>query len=458
MNNIDDNIFLKFIMNQMSHDELINVEENLLKAGEGSAILACTSSIWDTIHDALDIVGDITSKETLKKDRNNVRVDSIEVNKPQKESNMKQLTTKDGYTIKKITEAFNASMNDEVSLEENLMNFYMSQCPGVFPEEAESVITKIKEGVTTFDSALMSMISDNKFHVKDLTEKILEGKTLEEKYNYLINLLIAFQSLQIKNNFSNETFEQIKNCTYKAGIPVTEEIINEVIDQIEVLLDSGSLTLVSAEAINDLIKKAQAGEKDIKAFIADQESLFKQKMILSTAIMIGINNGEIENFVESEVSPQIIGAGVSSGLEQQKLMSELQSGKTSLDVALKILKYIGAAAILCASLYFGIAAIAGISGIFASWATTIIGLSVNSCIATWLVTGILVTLPLSYVYGDFISLTLDKAEDFYEWVINKIRRKSHDEISFIDWIKFKIERGEIIENNIEPEQSQTVLI
>ena len=83
-------------------------------------------------------------------------------------------------------------------------------------------------------------------------------------------------------------------------------------------------------------------------------------------------------------------------------------------------------------------------------------MSTFACIATWLVGLLFVTWPLSKFYNDALSFVLDKAGQFYDWVVSKFRSKSVDETSFTDWLKFKIESGDVVESDIQSEETQTV--
>ena len=459
MGKIDNNTFVRFIMNDMTKEEQQETESQLLKDNEGAAILACSTALWSTTPHALDIIGDVKTKINSEKDRSNISQDSILANELNHTTAMVQLTFEDGKAIKQITEAFVAFQDSSLSLEENLKNYYNSECPG---DDAEAIIAGIKEGITSFDSAFKQMVAADSFEVEKITEQALEGKSLEEKYNILLNFLVALNTLQAENvktedGSYNESFDQIKERIYVAGVTVSEEMVSELIEKIKGIMESGTCTLTSAEAVDGLLNSLNKGEEEVKIFIANQEELFQQKMILSTAIMIGARNSAIEALQGQEVSPQVIGADVSAGLEQQKLVSDLQTGNTTLDTVLKVLKYIGGAVLLCAGIYWGFLTILGISGVVAAWLMSVVGVSTTACIVSWLTTLLFVSWPLAEVYNDALFYFIDKAGTFYNWVVSKIRGTSYaDETSFIDWLNFKIETGEVIETNIQTEQSEIV--
>lgn len=461
---IDDNTFVRFIMNDMTREEMQHTEDQLLRDGEGAAVLVCSTAIWNTTPNALDIIGDKQSINNSEKDRSEFDDVSILANELKNSTNMVRLTKQDGNAIKQIIEAYTASADSNLSLEENLKNFYLKECPGVFPEDAENIIAGVKEGITRFDSAFAQMVSADDFQVEQIVNDALKEKSLEEQYNILLNFLVALHALQADNvkaedGTFNESFDQIKDRLYKAGVPVTEEMIAELIAKIKDVFENGTCTLSSAEAVDDLLKNLEKSEEDVKLYVAGQENLFQQKMILSTAIMVGVHNNSIESLQGQEVSPQVIGSGVSAGLEQQKLLSDLQAGNTTLDTVLTVLKYIGAAALICAGIYFGYLAIMSVSGLVIGALSAIFGLSTFALLLSIFCTVMMVTLPMANSYGSAMNYLLGKAGDLYDWVVSKITGKSTDsETAFVNWLNFKIENGEVVEEEAaQAEEPDTML-
>lgn len=462
MGNIDNNTFVHFILNDMNKEEMLKTESQLINDGEASAILACSTSLWETTSNALEIVGDVRSKIFGQKDRSEISQDSIQANKLKNTMTMVQLTLSDGKVINRIIKAFDASQSKSLTLDENLKNFYKNECPGALSKETETVIAGIKEGITSFDSALAQMIAADDFEVDKFTEKLLKGKTLEDKYNILLNFLVALHTLDSENvktadGSYKETFDEIKNRFYSAGVPVTEEMVTELAEKIKDILEKGTCSLTSAEAVDELLKNLDKSDENVKIFVANQEELYKQKMVLSTAIMIGIRNNSIKALEGRKVPPQVIGAGVSAGLEQQNLIANLQAGNTPLDKALKILKYIGGAILLYIGINLGVSAIVGLSYLMGAWILGMVGFSTIATILTWVVTILFFSLPLAESFAKGLSYVLRKAGDFYDLAVSKVRRKTFPrEASFIDWLKFKIDRGEVVEQGIKTDQAEIV--
>lgn len=458
MSRVDDNKFIRFIRNDMSHEEMVATEAQLLRDGEEDSIIYCTAALCHTIPDAEDLVGCEDAKIFSENARFSISEDSVTINQTKNNQAMIQLTIKDGKAVKKTTEAFYANMDESKTLEENLKIFYMQECPGTDEEEAEKVIARLKDGINTFDSALSEMIEADDFEVGKITGELLEGKTNEEKYEILLNFLVALNAFRAENLKAEdgtmiESFDEIKEHHYKADTEVTEEMIDELNGKIKEIFTSGECMLSSTEAMRALVTALPESE-NVKQFVADRESLYKQKLVLSTAIMIGVENGRIESLAEAEVTPEMIGAGVSSGLEQEKLLAELQNGKTPLDTALKIFKYIGAAALLVGGLYLGVLCVSSVSVLSALFLMNIFGTTTLGALLALVCTTMLVTIPMTSGFGNAMSYVVEKMGDFYDWVIAKMRGTTPEELSFTDWIKFKVENGEVVEEEEREEESE----
>jgi len=236
-------------------------------------------------------------------------------------------------------------------------------------------------------------------------------------------------------------------------------VLTELTGKINDILENGTCSLTGTESVDALIKNLGKGEEEVKIFVAGQEELYRQKMVLATAIMTGVRNGAIESLEGEAVTPQAIGAGVSAGLEQQKLMADLQDGNTRLDKALRILKYIGGALLLGMGLYFGVLALTGLTNLMSAWLLSIVGVSTLTSVLTWIVTFVFFTLPLSESYSKGLFYIMGKAGDFYDWIVSKISGRTFpSENSFIDWLKFKVDSGEVLEQEAETEQTETDIV
>ena len=76
--------------------------------------------------------------------------------------------------VQEIFAAYKEFESVELSMEENLVNFYLNQRPGVHPDEAKDVIKSVINGVKTFNENL------NKALKEELTERVHPEYLLNE--------------------------------------------------------------------------------------------------------------------------------------------------------------------------------------------------------------------------------------------------------------------------------------
>ena len=71
----------------------------------------------------------------------------------------------------------------------------------------------------------------------------------------------------------------------------------------------------------------------------------REKMITSMATYIAYQNEELESLKGQELSPEVIAISVAAGVEEMHVMDDLNSGRTTIDKAIKVLKIIGGIAL-----------------------------------------------------------------------------------------------------------------
>jgi len=146
--------------------------------------------------------------------------------------------------------------------------------------------------------------------------------------------------------------------------------------------------------------------------------------------------------IEPGATPESIGIGTATAVEEAKVVEDLATGRTTADVAIKCLKILGGVALILLLGYIGLTFAATIGGLAASALLSVFGTSTIACIAT-------TTLSLSLVLG-YAKLYLDGCETVFEgagnafdFVVEKLRESVFPKIreigsKFITWIKEKL--------------------
>lgn len=377
-----------------------------------------------------------------------------------------QLTKNDALKVAEYITAYNDFAETNSPLEQNLVNFYLHQFPGTFPEDAYHIVNDIKKGVKVFNDTLNEALSNNGINYVEKLKGLGEGKTNEEKYEIYINFLATLTVLETAN-FNTENgqtelnFEEIKGTLYIVKDTVSDEELNEVIEKVAQALDNTTLILSSAEMLNQLIEKLPEGETAINEIIRGSEEDMKIKMLTSLVTFIAHQKGELESTSGTELSTEQITINVCTGIEETRVVDGVKKGIFTVDNAIKLLKLIGGVA-LYISLLQVFVSIAGNVGTFVagmiigafgtSTAVSVIAF-VAAVISIWEVgmTSIREYIP------DIMNWTEDKfdtgVKNWRENVWPYIQEKTRE---FTDWIRELINKDKVSAE--ESISSQNVII
>ena len=118
-----------------------------------------------------------------------------------------------------------------------------------------------------------------------------------------------------------------------------------MIDKVAHALDNPTLTLSSAEMLNQLIEKLPEGETAINEIIRGSEEDMKIKMLTSLVTFIAHLKGELESTSGIELSAEQITINVCTGIEETRVVDGVKKGIFTVDNAIKLLKLIGGVAL-----------------------------------------------------------------------------------------------------------------
>lgn len=459
---INNDIFFKFVNSNLSSDEMREVSALLQKTGEYNSAMESAIACYRTnLEYANEIIGvdveDFQNNHDMV-DRNMVFVDSTVADNSSstiKNDNImdNKLVKEDFTKISTLVENFNSVKDSTLSLDENLVNYYLSHFPGTFPEEAHEIVNKVKCGVTAFNTTLNEAIANNGIDYIEKLKSLGEGKTNEEKYEVYINFLTTLTVLD-STNFGGdnsdivESFDDIKNKIYVVKESVSDEELDELISKVAEALNNTTFIMSSAEMINQIVEQLPAGEESVKEIVRGSEEDYKLKMITSLLAFICHQKGELESANETELSVEQITINVCSGMEEARTLNDVKKGILTVDKALKLIKIIGGISLFLTltTAFFNVSANFGlfISGL-------ILGLFGTSTLITVLasVVGLIASVGLLCVaVRDIIPDAIDWTENAFDAAVKAWRETAWPFIidvknSFADWIRSLIEQKKV---------------
>lgn len=351
---VDDFTFSLFTNNALSQAKMKEVEKALIQNNEID--ISIQASILNyTVNKKLaeDILGTDIEENINPKDRYKQISDSNEENNKSftlKNRAMKQTFTQEEIqVIKELTVKFNETYNDKISLEENLIQFYLNQRPGNLLEDALEIVKKLKNGIHSFNFNFQKALEENGFDYISELKKISSEMSIKEEYELYINFLAALHTLSI-SNLSEEQLSFIENFqTIRGHLVVTEDISEEMLaeveDKISTMLKNNTFCLGSIDSLRQLISEMPNGTESIEKNIAENEKDIQEKLIASMVTYIAYENSDLESLHGQQVIPEMLAVSISAGIEEMHVMNDLNTGKTTISQAIKVLKIIGGIAL-----------------------------------------------------------------------------------------------------------------
>lgn len=350
---VDDITFSRFVNNDLPQAKMVEIEKSLIEDGEINASIQA-SMLNYSLNEAYakDLLG-IDEKIISRKDRTTLDSDSKESNNESlilKSTTMNnKLSKEEILKVQELAAKFNESYNSELSLEENLVKFYLTERPGAFPEDAYAIVNGLKSGIVSFNANLKKALENGEFDYATELKELTSEMPINEKYELYINFLAALQTLSV-GNLSTEQASQLENFqTIRERLivkdEVTEEMLRDVEDKIGQLLKNNNFCLGSLESLKELIDELPNGSEAVESVVINSEQDMREKMITSMATYIAYQNEELESLKGQELSPEVIAISVAAGVEEMHVMDDLNSGRTTIDKAIKVLKIIGGIAL-----------------------------------------------------------------------------------------------------------------
>jgi hypothetical protein len=461
---VDNEKFKAFVESSLPTDQMIQVKDELLSADEGEAVMMACQMIDPSDYGnsqgifAVDADDDeiFFEKNNRKDDRIGARFNYMNMRKQKNNLNsivMKtKLTNEQIHLIEQNVNDFSNLEDKDKSLEANLAAYYMSRVPDVTHDEAMEIVSRLKNGITTFNTNLANALKMEEVDYSEMIERVMQteqisNKSLIEQYEVLVNILSMLHSIEA-DNFSMEnlthyhSFAEIKDKYIKTTGEVSEEDIDSVKELINETLQNSSFCLGTIDRIRELIDQTAEDPETVVGIVYDQKSDIRMKLIQSMATYVAVVKGDIldSTFSAEKATPEMIAVGVAAGVEEQRVIVDLGSGKCDQSLAVRIIKIIGGVA-LATLMLFGViastfivatgivdAVVAAMGvGFFAMLTASVLSSLVGMAL---IVAGIMSIGYVLYAAGDLFDTTEEALREvvwpkikevaikFYKWVRN----------------------------------------
>lgn len=465
---VDDITFSRFVDNDLPQAKMFDIEKLLIENGEIDASIQASVLNYSLNKEYADDLLGIDENNILIKDRKALYDVSEEANNEGlilKGTTMNDKLSKEEITkLQELVMKFNKDYNSELSLEENLVNFYLAQRPGAFPEDAYIITNGLKSGIVSFNANLKRAFENGEFDYAAELKEVSSEMSINDKYELYVNFLAALQTLCVENLSSDQAsrldnFQVIRERLIVKD-EVTEEMLCEVEEKIAQLLDNNNLCLGSIESLKKLIDELPNGADAIERIVMDSEQDMREKMIMSMAAYIAYQNEDLESLKGQDLSPEAIAISVAAGIEEIRVINELNSGRTTVDKVIKALKIIGGIALFSLLAYVAFNCITAIGTLsmmmfMVAWGSTTIatiGAFLASLFVVWSLTN------SSFDAGEKI---MNWSSRIFDVVVNTWRETAWPSIfevlhSIKDWFISLFQKKTIVEAQQNEDNVQNV--
>lgn len=472
MNPFEIKMLSAFIHNKLPKEQMIEMEKTIVAAGMGNVVLRTLLQEYNEIEEVDSLIGpdEVPNKfENIEEKNKNIcwnfyGIASIGVNnnysltKFSKTMETLKLSSQDLATVTTRYNAMQSTYNESLSLKENLASMYRQAHPDATDEGTNQLVERLLKGCDTLTQRYNEALADN-FSIEQEVESLCSGKTIEERYTFLINAFALVQNLNL-STFSNQSDAlaeidvAIKELQQRNNVP-TEEDCTALLKLLTEAIANNALLITGLEEAKKLLSVSMQGAQATIDFAASQYNDARTKAQMALAMWLEYESGNISS-LEMGISPEVVGISAATAIEEAKIMNDVATGSKTADIAIRCLKVLSGVALICLLGYVGLMVASLVGGIASYALLSILGTSTLACIVTM---GLIIPLvwgvsSAEVKAGEYI---MDKASDAYDFVIEKLRNDIFPKIvnvanTFISWLKEKF--SSVQGSNISPTLTQ----
>ena len=343
---------------------------------------------------------------------------SFEINdKIQRNMNNLKISQEDMAKVAGRYQSVNSSYDSSKNLSENLKAAYKAACPTASDEEATLIVEKLLKGCDELTIKYHQALADG-FDAEAEISNLTKGMETEDRYRFLINALSAVEALNIASFPSQTSIKEAVEAAVKEYAEATPNPTDADCEAIQKLLaealTNNTLVLAGSEKAQELLHSAKE-TNTVVDFASEQYDDARMKAEMALAMWLEYEDGNISS-IETGASPEAIGIGAATAVEEAKVMNDVATGKTTADIAIKCLKILGGVALFLMLGYLGIMGAAIVGAYAAGGLISLFGTSIVACVAS-----LIICLPLMWgmaqagvAVGSFI---MDKAGQAFDFVV-----------------------------------------
>lgn len=454
MKAIDNLTFSQFTRNELSSEIMAKVEKALIASKEINATFHTLIQEYHEREDVADLIGDDEEENNIWSEREKkfqvecekipFYVSTVLNNKTNINMKNFNLTSDEQAKVVERYNSLTAANNPNLSLSENLINFYLSFHPNATKEEASVLVSKLMDGCETLTHKYNEALK-NGFNAEKELADICANMTVEQRFIFLVNASAMVETLNL-SFFASQTDvkETVKKAIedYMAATPNPTETDCDAMEKLLAeAITNNTLVLAGSEKAYELLNVASKDATQVVDFTAGQYDDARLKAEMALATWIEYENETLVS-IEKGAIPEAIGVGAATAVEEAKVMNDVANGSKTVDIAIKCLKILGGIALTCVLGYAAIMASGYVGGMLAIGLLTLFGTSTIACIAT-----IALVFPLLWGMAQVgingISCIIEKAGEVFDVVVEKLRESVFPKIAevankFIIWIKTKL--------------------
>ncbi|GEM_PF-2992995 len=450
---LDPNTLDNFNHNSYSKEELIKIESEMLNGKIANAAFSTLIQEYQTRSDIEDLIGEDEEIDSLWKEKeknidekckNHHICVSVETNnKIQQRMNNMKITKEEMVKVAERCKSISSNYESNLTLVENLVSAYKKACPELLEEEVTEKVKRLMKGCEELTIRYNRAIAEG-FNAEDEIKSLTKGMDIETRFNYLVNALSAVEALNA-NNFAslkdaNETMKKNIEDYTKATDNPTEADCDDIQKLLVEAISNNTLLLTGTENAQQLLTSAKDTNTAID-FTTAQYDDARTKAEMALAMWLEYENGNLSS-IESGATPESIGIGAATAVEEAKIINDVATGRKTADIAIKCLKILGGVALFLLLGYIGVVIAATVGGLAAAALLSIFGTSTIACIAT-----IAICLPLisglAQLCVDGGTYVFEQAGKAFDFIVEKLRESVFPKVKetftkVISWLKEKL--------------------